>query len=192
MKKNKSTNFFYINVDTELVVRNMVFFVFFVLLLGIFIDNFLFPVVEQYKNQILEEKKEKIVLAQVQKDFEVAQSILIRTKKANDRILNTMSHDFSRDRFKNSLSKYFSNVRVDKKSSQKSLENQIQDDVYFVQGESRDLENLNKFFTDLEMASVSVKILLPIIVTKSVNSDKLVLEFYLNVEKSNYKPEVTM
>lgn len=192
MKKNKSTNFFYINVDTELVVRNMVFFVFFVLLLGIFIDNFLFPVVEQYKNQILEEKKEKIVLAQVQKDFEVAQSILIRTKKANDRILNTMSHDFSRDRFKNSLSKYFSNVKVDKKSSQKSLENQIQDDVYFVQGESRDLENLNKFFTDLEMASVSVKILLPIIVTKSVNSDKLVLEFYLNVEKSNYKPEVTM
>lgn len=192
MKKNKSTNFFYINVDTELVVRNMIFFVFFVLFSGIFIDNFLFPVVEQYKNQTLEEKKEKIVLAQVQKDFEAAQSVLIRTKKANDRILDTMSHDFSRDRFKNGLSKYFSNVKVDKKSSQKSLENQIQDDVYFVQGETRDLENLNKFLTDLEMASVSVKILLPIIVKKSVNSNMLVLEFYLNVEKSNYKPEVTM
>lgn len=192
MKKNKSTNFFYINIDTDLVVRNMVFFVLFVLFLGVSIDSFLFPVIERYKSQTLDERKEKIVLTQVQKDFEAAQSALIRTKKANDKILSTLSFNFSKDRFKDALSKYFSNIEINKKSSGENIEKQVQDDVYFVRAEAKNLENLDKFFADLEKAQASIKILLPITIKKSAHSSRLILEFYLNVEKSNYKPQIAL
>lgn len=192
MKKNKSTNFFYINIDTDLVVRNMVFFVFFVLFLGISIDSFLFPVIERYKSQTLDERKEKIVLAQVQKDFEAAQSALIRTKKANDEILSTMSYNFSQDRFKDTLSKYFSHIEVNKNSSSKDIEKQVQDDIYFLRAEAKNLDNLNKFFADLQKAQASIKILLPITIKKSAQSNGLIVELYLNVEKSSYKPQIAL
>lgn len=192
MKKNKSTNFFYINIDTDLVVRNMVFFVFFVFLLSISIDSFLFPVIERYKSQTLDERKEKIVLAQVQKDFEAAQSTLIRTKKANDEILSTMSYNFSQDKFKAALSKYFSHIEVNKSSSSKDIEKQVQDDIYFLRAEAKNLDNLNKFFADLQKAQASLKILLPINIKTSDHSNGLIVEFYLNVEKSSYKPQIAL
>ncbi|PAF41143.1 hypothetical protein [Helicobacter sp. 11S03491-1] len=192
MKIKNSKNLFYINVDPELVIRNMIFFVIFCLAVGISINYFLWPMIGMYKLQYIEEKKIKTVFLQVQKDFNSTQALLKNTKNANQKILDIMSYQSSMPGLKDNLKKYFKNVEIIKKSSQDDVQNQMITDVYFVRGEIQSVQTMNNFFTELKDTPMSIKILLPVIVKKANDVDKLILEFYMNVEKSSYKPKVSL
>ncbi|PAF46875.1 hypothetical protein BKH41_08380 [Helicobacter sp. 12S02232-10] len=190
MKISNNKNFFYVDVDAELVIRNLIFFVLFCIIIGTSINYFLWPMIEAYKEQHLEEKKIQVVFLQVQKEFNKNLELLKKTKSSNQKFLDVMAYEFGISRLKNGLSKYFKDVTVVKKSTQEDLQNQFEKDVYFVRGEIQDMQVLNNFFTDLQNAPMSIKVLLPITIKKSSNTDKLILEFYIDVEKSNYHSEL--
>ncbi|PAF44683.1 hypothetical protein [Helicobacter sp. 11S02596-1] len=192
MKTNNQKNFFYIDVDADLVIRNLIFFVVFCVAIGMFMNYFLWPKVEAYKQQYLEEKKIRVVFLQVQKEFENNRESLKKTKNANQKFLDVMAYGFDMTKLTNNLNKHFKDIEVVKKSTQEDAQNQLRTDVYFVRGTMENTQEMNDFFTDLQKAPMSIKVLLPVVIKKSHNSPQLVLEFYIDVEKSNYKPDVAI
>lgn len=192
MKIKGSKDFFYIEVDTELVVRNMIFFVLFCIITGAGVNYLLWPSINKYKMQYIEEKKMKIIFTQVKKDFDSEQAKLRNTKNTNQKFLDIMSYSFAQNRLENLLSKYFQNVEITKKSSITDDKRQVTIDEYSIKGEIPDTKTMNNFFADIKNAPMSIKVLLPIMIKKSNSSNGLVFEFLINVEKSNYTPDIAL
>ncbi|PAF50510.1 hypothetical protein [Helicobacter sp. 13S00477-4] len=193
MNNSKSyKNIFYLDIDAELVIRNMIFLVLFCIIVGMSVNYFLWPMIEAYQEQHIEEKKVRVVFLQVQKDFNLAQESLRNTKNTNKKPLNVMSYDLDRGRLRNGLDRYFSNVEIVKKDTEDNEETQFKTDIYYVSADVQNIEVLNRFFDELKIAPMSMKILLPIVIEKMPDSDRLIVKFYINIKKSNFKSQVAI
>ncbi|PAF53386.1 hypothetical protein BKH42_06085 [Helicobacter sp. 13S00482-2] len=191
-KKIKTRDFFYIEIDAELVIRNMIFFLVFCILIGVSMNYALWPMIIAYKQQHIDEKKAKIIFNQVEKDLNTAQASLKKTKTINQHFLDAINYPSTSDKLAKFLGKYFKNIEVIKKSSENNLEKQIKKEVYFVSGEVTDIQTMNTLLGELKNTPMSVEILLPVVIRKAQKDDKLILEFYINIEKSTYKPEIAL
>ncbi|PAF47853.1 hypothetical protein BKH46_03215 [Helicobacter sp. 12S02634-8] len=192
MSTQGNKNFFYIDVEPELVIRNLIFFVIFCLLVSVFINYCLWPVIEEYKQQHIEEKKIKIVFLKAKSDFESHFNALKKTKTLNQKSLNIMSSALDGTQLKHDLDQYFTQVNIVKQLFQADNGESFSIDTYFVRGEIKDIVMMNRFFSELQNAPASIKVLLPIIVKKSDTSSSLVVEFYVNIQKSNYHPQISL
>ncbi|MDO7252311.1 hypothetical protein [Helicobacter cappadocius] len=191
-KKIKRRDFFYIEVDADLVIRNMIFFVVFCILIGMSMNYALWPMIVAYKEQHIDEKKAKIVFNQVEKDLNTAQASLKKTKTKNQKFLDAMNYSSSTDKLSKFLEKYFKNMEIIKKSSENDSEKQLKKEIYFISGEITDVQTMNRLLGDFKNTPMSIEILLPVVIRKAEEKNKLILEFYISIEKSTYIPEISL
>lgn len=192
IKKTRRRDFFYIEVDAELVIRNMIFFVVFCVLVGVSLNYALWPMIVAYKEQHIDEKKAKIVFNQVEKDLNSAQASLKKTKTSDQPFLDAMNYSSNAANLSDLLGKYFKKIEVIKKSSEVDQEKQLKKDIYFVSGEITDVQTMNRLSGEMKNMPMSAEILLPVIIRKTDQDKKLVLDFYISVVKSMYKAEISL
>lgn len=192
IKKTRRRDFFYIEVDAELVIRNMIFFAVFCVLVGVSLNYALWPMIVAYKEQHIDEKKAKIVFNQVEKDLNSAQASLKKTKTSDQPFLDAMNYSSNAANLSDLLGKYFKKIEVIKKSSEVDQEKQLKKDIYFVSGEITDVQTMNRLLGEMKNMPMSAEILLPVIIRKTDQDKKLVLDFYISVVKSMYKAEISL
>lgn len=192
IKKTRRRDFFYIEVDAELVIRNMIFFVVFCILIGVSLNYALWPMIVSYKEQYIDEKKAKIVFNQVEKDLNSAQASLKKAKTSNQTFLDALNYPSSGGKLSDLLGKYFKKIEVIKKSNEIDAEKQLKKEVYFVSGEITDIQTMNRLLGEMKNMPMSVEILLPVIIRKTDKDKKLILDFYISVVTSMYKPEISL
>lgn len=192
IKKTRRRDFFYVEVDAELVIRNMIFFIVFCILVGVSLNYALWPTIVAYKEQHIDEKKAKIVFNQVEKDLNAAQASLKKTKTSNQAFLDALNYSSSAGKLSDLLGKYFKKIEVIKKSSEIDPEKELKKEVYFVSGEITDIQTMNRLLGEMKNMPMSVEILLPVIIRKTDQDKKLILDFYISVVKTTYKPEISL
>lgn len=191
-KKTGKRDFFYVDVDADLVIRNMIFFVVFCILVGASLNYVLWPMIITYKEQHIDEKKAKIVFSQVEKDLNTAQASLKKAKTSNQEFLDAMNYSVNAAKISDLLGKYFKKIEVSKKSSEIDREKQLKKEVYYVSGEITDIKTMNDLLGDMKSMPMSAEILLPVIIRKTDDDKKLVLDFYISVVRTLYKPEISL
>lgn len=184
-KKPKIVRKWYLEMDSELVIKNLIFSFFFVFMIVLIFNYIMIPRIRDYKIAFNNADKQQIVHQTVQRNFNLAQggfSVLARDNKAQ---LNTLKVDITTASLQDFLSKFFEKINIKSQQSKKDEKTQFIKTVFEVEVLSKDLKSLQAFFTSLKDSPIDLEINIPFLIRKQENG--LFVSFQLINKKTLYK-----
>lgn len=184
-KKPKIVRKWYLEMDSELVIKNLIFSFFFVFMIVLIFNYIMIPRIRDYKIAFNNADKQQIVHQTVQRNFNLAQggfSVLARDNKAQ---LNTLKVDITTASLQDFLSKFFEKINIKSQQSKKDEKTQFIKTVFEVEVISKDLKSLQAFFASLKDSPIDLEISIPFLIRKQENG--LFVSFQLINKKTLYK-----
>lgn len=184
-KKPKIVRKWYLEMDSELVIKNLIFSFFFVFMIVLIFNYIMIPRIRDYKIAFNNADKQQIVHQTVQRNFNLAQggfSVLARDNKAQ---LNTLKVDITTASLQDFLSKFFEKINIKSQQSKKDEKTQFIKTVFEVEVLSKDLKSLQAFFASLKDSPIDLEISIPFLIRKQENG--LFVSFQLINKKTLYK-----
>lgn len=184
-KKPKIVRKWYLEMDSELVIKNLIFSFFFVFMIVLIFNYIMIPRIRDYKIAFNNADKQQIVHQTVQRNFNLAQgafSVLARDNKAQ---LNTLKVDITAASLQEFLSKFFEKINIKSQQSKKDEKTQFIKTTFEVEVISKDLKSLQAFFASLKDSPIDLEISIPFLIRKQENG--LFVSFQLISKKTLYK-----
>ncbi len=184
-KKSKIVRKWYLEMDSELVIKNLIFSFFFVFMIVLIFNYIMIPRIRDYKIAFNDADKQQIIHQTVQRKFNSAQggfSVLARDNKAQ---LNTLKVDITTASLQEFLSKFFEKINIKSQQSKKDEKTQFIKTVFEVEVLSKDLKSLQAFFASLKDSPIDLEISIPFLIRKQENG--LFVSFQLISKKTLYK-----
>ena len=184
-KKPKIVRKWYLEMDSELVIKNLIFSFFFVFMIVLIFNYIMIPRIRDYKIAFNNADKQQIVHQTVQRNFNLAQggfSVLARDNKAQ---LNTLKVDITTASLQEFLSKFFEKINIKSQQSKKDEKTQFIKTTFEVEVISKDLKSLQAFFASLKDSPIDLEISIPFLIRKQENG--LFVSFQLISKKTLYK-----
>lgn len=184
-KKPKIVRKWYLEIDSELVIKNLIFSFFFVFMIVLIFNYIMIPRIRDYKIAFNNADKQQIVHQTVQRNFNLAQgafSVLARDNKAQ---LNTLKVDITAASLQEFLSKFFEKINIKSQQSKKDEKTQFIKTTFEVEVISKDLKSLQAFFASLKDSPIDLEISIPFLIRKQENG--LFVSFQLISKKTLYK-----
>ena len=184
-KKPKIVRKWYLEIDSELVIKNLIFSFFFVFMIVLIFNYIMIPLIRDYKIAFNNADKQQIVHQTVQRNFNLAQgafSVLARDNKAQ---LNTLKVDITTASLQEFLSKFFEKINIKSQQSKKDEKTQFIKTTFEVEVISKDLKSLQAFFASLKDSPIDLEISIPFLIRKQENG--LFVSFQLISKKTLYK-----
>lgn len=184
-KKPKIVRKWYLEIDSELVIKNLIFSFFFVFMIVLIFNYIMIPRIRDYKIAFNNADKQQIIHQTVQRNFNLAQggfSVLARDNKAQ---LNTLKVDITAASLQDFLSKFFEKINIKSQQSKKDEKTQFIKTVFEVEVISKDLKSLQAFFASLKDSPIDLEISIPFLIRKQENG--LFVSFQLKNKKTLYK-----
>lgn len=184
-KKPKIVRKWYLEIDSELVIKNLIFSFFFVFMIVLIFNYIMIPRIRDYKIAFNNADKQQIVHQTVQRNFNLAQgafSVLARDNKAQ---LNTLKVDITAASLQDFLSKFFEKINIKSQQSKKDEKTQFIKTTFEVEVISKDLKSLQAFFASLKDSPIDLEISIPFLIRKQENG--LFVSFQLISKKTLYK-----
>lgn len=184
-KKPKIVRKWYLEIDSELVIKNLIFSFFFVFMIVLIFNYIMIPRIRDYKIAFNNADKQQIVHQTVQRNFNLAQgafSVLARDNKAQ---LNTLKVDITAASLQEFLSKFFEKINIKSQQSKKDEKTQFVKTTFEVEVLSKDLKSLQAFFASLKDSPIDLEISIPFLIRKQENG--LFVSFQLKNKKTLYK-----
>lgn len=184
-KKPKIVRKWYLEMDSELVIKNLIFSFFFVFMIVLIFNYIMIPRIRDYKIAFNNADKQQIIHQTVQRNFNLAQggfSVLARDNKAQ---LNTLKVDITTASLQEFLSKFFEKINIKSQQSKKDEKTQFVKTTFEVEVISKDLKSLQAFFASLKDSPIDLEISIPFLIRKQENG--LFVSFQLKNKKTLYK-----
>lgn len=184
-KKPKIVRKWYLEMDSELVIKNLIFSFFFVFMIVLIFNYIMIPRIRDYKIAFNNADKQQIVHQTVQRNFNLAQggfSVLARDNKAQ---LNTLKVDITTASLQDFLGNFFEKINIKSQQSKKDEKTQFIKTVFEVEVLSKDLKSLQAFFASLKDSPIDLEISIPFLIRKQENG--LFVSFQLINKKTLYK-----
>lgn len=184
-KKPKIVRKWYLEIDSELVIKNLIFSFFFVFMIVLIFNYIMIPRIRDYKIAFNNADKQQIVHQTVQRNFNLAQgafSVLARDNKAQ---LNTLKVDITAASLQEFLGKFFEKINIKSQQSKKDEKTQFIKTTFEVEVISKDLKSLQAFFASLKDSPIDLEISIPFLIRKQENG--LFVSFQLISKKTLYK-----
>ncbi len=175
----------YMDLDPEIVIKNLLFFFSYCLILVLLVNYLILPSIKEYKLAVMEEKKQKIVYNAILKNFNTAQGNLSLMKQKNKQALETLQKDVTSESIKAFLEKYFLEVVIKNQQSREIAQKHFLETNFEVEAKAKDLGAIQVFFGALEQAPMNLKISIPFVIQKQ--NKGLFVAFVLKHKKNTYK-----
>lgn len=184
-KEKKMQRKWYMDLDSELVIKNLIFFCFYALMLIAFVNYLILPAIKKYKLAVMEEKKQKIVYDTVVKNFNAMQGSFSLLDQKNKTTLTALSANVTSDRIKGLLGEYFEDIEVKVSRSREVVDKNFIETEFEVQARAKDLRAVQAFFSALRDASMNLRLSIPFVIQKQGNG--LFVAFKLKNKRNTYK-----
>ena len=185
IKEKKMQRRWYMDLDSELVIKNLIFFCFYALMLIIFVNYLILPAIKKYKLAVMEEKKQKIVYDTVVKNFNAMQGSFSLLEQRNKTILATLNTNVTSDRIRGLLGEYFEDIEVKVSRSREVVDKNFIETEFEVQARAKDLRAVQAFFNALRDVSMNLRLTIPFVIQKQGNG--LFVAFRLKNKRNTYK-----
>lgn len=185
IKEKKMQRRWYMDLDSELVIKNLIFFCFYALMLIIFVNYLILPAIKKYKLAVMEEKKQKIVYDTVVKNFNAMQGSFSLLEQRNKTILATLNANVTSDRIRGLLGEYFEDIEVKVSHSKEVVDKNFIETEFEVQARAKDLRAVQAFFNALRDVSMNLRLTIPFVIQKQGNG--LFVAFRLKNKRNTYK-----
>lgn len=181
------------NLDTDLVLHNMIFVVIYIGAILMFFSYMLWPLILDFKVKYIEERKQNLILTEVQKDFDSSKDRLVWLLTNNKSLLSRLNNAKSQNIITDLLAQYFSKKSMRLLSSHIDEESQIKTILYQIQVQTEDIGKFWEFITALGESDTSIIISLPVQIQKASMQSRI-YDIVFNVETAHnvYKlnPEI--
>lgn len=175
----------YEDLDPELVIKNLLFFSFYCLLLILFFNYLIIPYIRDYKIAIIEENKQKVVYNAVLKNFNLAQGGFSLLKQKNDKFLKTLEVDVTSQKIQDFLLNFFDEVTIINQKSKENVERNFIEIDFEVQAKSKDLHAIQAFFNALKDSPMNLRVNIPFVIQKQ--TEGFFVSFHLKNKKNTYR-----
>ena len=183
--KLKLTRRWYMDLDSDLVIKNLIFTTLFITMIVCIFNYIMLPYIRDYKITFNENNKQKVIYQTIQKRFNSTQGQFVLTERQNKKQLDMLKADITTQNLQQFLEKYFKKVVIKNQTNEKNLEKQLISTKFQVEVIAKDLKSLQNFFAALKEYDVDLKILIPFMIKKQ--DDGLFISFGLENQKTFYK-----
>lgn len=184
-KKQRGVVEWYSEMNAELVIKNLIFSFFYVLVIVVVANYIMLPCIKDYKITLNDVDKQKIIHQAMRNKFNTTQGDLTILMKDNKTQLNVLREGVSATELKKFLDQYFDKVHIKTQESKKDDQNQFIQTVFEVEVIAKNLQALQTFFAVMKDSPVGLEISIPFMIHKQDNG--LLVSFKLANKKTSYK-----
>ncbi len=184
-KKPKIVRKWYLEMDSELVIKNLIFSFLFVFMIVLIFNYIMIPRIRDYKIAFNDADKQQIIHQTIQRNFNLAQGAFSVLARDNKTQLNTLKVDITTASLQDFLSKFFEKINIKSQQSKKDEKTQFIKTTFEVEVISKDLKSLQAFFASLKDSPIDLEISIPFMIKKQENG--LFVSFQLINKKTLYK-----
>ncbi|MCE3038850.1 hypothetical protein [Helicobacter anatolicus] len=166
MANEKEVRQWFVNLDSELVVKNLLFSFIFVCLVAMGINYLLLPMIKEYKITISEENKNRAVLNIVNNRFNSVQGAYSLFINQNKKLLDTLHYQIEVENIKNFLSHFFMEAKVVQKQSILDEEAGLLKTDFEIKVIAKDLQSIQNFFDATKDAPMNLRVIVPFVIKK--------------------------
>lgn len=175
----------YMDLDPDLVIKNLLFFSLYCLILIVSFNYFILPSIKDYKLAILDEKKQKLVYDTVLSNFNKTQGSFSLLKQKNEKYLNTLEIDITSQKIYDFLLTFFEDVVIANQQSREIQEKNFLETDFDVQAKAKDLQTIQIFFNALKDSPMNLRVSIPFVIQKQENG--FFVAFKLKNKRNTYK-----
>ncbi len=154
------------SISADRALKNMIFVILYVSGILAFFSYVLWPTILDFKAEYVVERKHKIVYNEVKKGFNASKDRLDSFIKENKNLLKRINSTNQLEIIQNASKKHFSKFTIKKISEQTNSQTKIKTTIYKISAQSQSLKNLWDFISELNKASSSIVINIPISIQK--------------------------
>lgn len=183
MSEKKEPRQWLANLDSELVIKNLLFGFIFLCLVIFGINYLLLPMMKEYKIAINEQNKNKVVLNVVNNKFNSVQGGFTVFFNENKTLLNALHYQITSENLQIFLEHFFVKVKVVQKASEMDKDMNLLKTDFDVEVVAKDLQAIQNFFDAIKDAPMNMKVVVPFAIKKQDNA--LVVSFVVQNKYSS-------
>ncbi|WP_104697510.1 MULTISPECIES: hypothetical protein [unclassified Helicobacter] len=183
--KPKIKRKWYVDLDPELVIKNLLFFSLYCLILIFSFNYFILPSIKDYKLAILDEKKQKLVYNTVLSNFNKTQGGFSLLKQRNEKFLETLEVSVTSQKIHDFLLEFFEDVVITGHQSKENQEKNFLETDFEIQAKAKDLQAIQIFFNALKDSPINLRVSIPFVIQKQEKG--FFVAFKLKNKKNTYK-----
>ncbi|CBG39510.1 hypothetical protein [Helicobacter mustelae] len=170
------------NLDSELVIKNMLFCLLFLCLVGMGVSYLLFPMIKKYKFTAEKQSRNHVVLEVTTKKFNDVQGAYMLFSRENKRLLDSLHREISTKDLKDFLERFFSQVSISKGEERSDEKTGFYEREFRAEVVAKNLQAIRDFFDGVKNASMNLRVLVPFVI--KTKEDQLSVRFIIQSKRT--------